>query len=157
MQKRRRGAPRKAITASKLVNIRVTEEQHARWMALAKAEGKSLSAWLKALADGDSKQTRQSPAPRPKEHKRQADSTHLPFGSWETIRVHGNLDWMPAVVDDRQRAWVLQREKGRLAWVQTTEGDVSAKARIMTTGNFFVYFRDLLYEAKAHPSQLDHS
>ena len=158
MQKKRRGAPRKAVKASKLINMRVTEQQHARWTAAALAAGKSLSAWLKELADGQAGRLPDESPPEPAGMQTPAKKTEpsaaLPFGSWEAIELHGSLDWMPVVVDTAQRAWVLMREGQTLAWERRSAVEVHARAKVMTTGNFFVYFRDLLYQAGAHPSQL---
>ena len=162
MQKKRRGAPRKAVKASKLINMRVTEQQHARWNAAALAAGKSLSAWLKELADRqagqlpDARPAGQAPgqAPRRAPARKTAGAADLPFVSWEAVEVRGSLDWMPVVIDGGKRAWVLSRAGETLAWERAEEADVHARAKVMTTGNFFVYFRDLLYEAGIHPSQL---
>jgi len=159
MQKKRRGAPRKAVKASKLINMRVTEQQHARWTTAALAAGKSLSAWLKELADGQAGKSRDAaPSMQAVERapaKKAEPPATLPFGSWEAIELLGSLDWMPVVVDGGQRAWVLRRAGQALAWEPASAVEVHARAKVMTTGNFFVYFRDLLYQAGVHPSQLE--
>ncbi len=56
--KRGRGAPSRAKVASKIsVAFRATDAEHKRYSRAADAKGLTLSAWLRALADGASQPT----------------------------------------------------------------------------------------------------
>jgi len=161
---RQRGAPKKQVTASKLVNMRVTPEQHERWMRAASAAGLTLSAWLKQLADTQApaqlaaSSARQQSGPQGAHAKLPeqvpTDKNTPPFGAWDNIRFHGRLDYLPVVIDKQRQAWVLKRKGGTLGWLQAPVAEVTDRAKVMPSVSFFVYFRDRLREAYCHPSQL---
>ena len=163
-QKRRRGAPRKAVTASKLLNIRVTEAQHTRWTAAAHDAGKTLSAWLKSLADAQAGGPVEAtytaaaqPVPAPPTFQTAAPpagESPLPFGAWPKVTLYTSLAWQPAVVDDRQTGWMLKEDEGAWRWERTAASQVRQRGKALTAAAFFVYFREELYRAHAHPAQL---